>query len=133
MTGNPEVMAAEKSSRIRQLIAFSSCFIRRPGWRKPDCWLADQRKQAERRGVTLTLRTCLRFGLTTKTSELAGISRDFRGRTARISLHFRLCGGEKDIRTISTGLKVQEPTFPSITGNQSFQRIPRLSACRPVM
>ena len=61
-----------KSSRIRQSIAFSSCFIRRPEWQKPDCSLANQRTQAERRGVTLT-RRILWSGLKIKTSELAGI------------------------------------------------------------
>src|SRR5271165_6923867 len=34
----------------------------------------------------------LRSRLTMKTSELARISRDFRGITRRISPHFRLCG-----------------------------------------
>ena len=41
-------------------------------------------------------------GLTMETSELAGISRDFRGITRGISLYFRLCGGEIGIRTLVT-------------------------------
>jgi hypothetical protein len=36
---------------------------------------------------------------------LAGISRDCWGNNERISLHFRLCGGAEDIRTLGTLLK----------------------------
>ena len=101
VTGNPDVMMPVKSSRLRQLIAFSSCFIRRPGWRKPDCHFAHQRKWT----------LCDQFGFACAFSVVRfeqrkpRIGGDFRkasGNNSRNSLHVRLRGGADEIRTCST-------------------------------
>jgi hypothetical protein len=52
-------MTASEAKSHSSIDRFLVVFIRRPGWRKPDWSLADQRKWAECRVVTLLQRLSL--------------------------------------------------------------------------
>ena len=92
-----------KSSRIRQLIAFSSCFIRRPGGRETGLPLCPQRKWTLRDlfGFACAF-SAVRF--VQRKPRIGGDFARFSGNNSRISLHFRLYGGEGGIRTLGTGV-----------------------------
>jgi hypothetical protein len=112
-----------KSSRIRQLIAFSSYPIRRAGSRKPDCPFIDQRKR----------RLLGKVGLESPFSPVRFEKRNSRigGLFARISMNCgesshqsRLRGGEEDIRTLSTLLNdLNGGVSVSYTGSMSSENL----------
>jgi hypothetical protein len=89
-----------KLSGIRQLIAFSSCFIRTSGMAETGLLACRSEKTAMVSRCNANRKGFLCSRLTMETIELAGISRDFRGTKRRISLHIRLCGGEGEIRIL---------------------------------
>jgi hypothetical protein len=102
MTGNPEVMTASEVKSHSSIDRFLVVFHSPSGMAETGLLACRSEKTGRASRCNANTKDFLWSGLPMKTSELAGISRDFRGTTRRISLHSRLCGGERRIRTLGT-------------------------------